>query len=189
MARLLRILLVEDHSDDARLFSLALEASRSAGVQWVTDGQEAIDYLNSTGAYGDRSRFPLPDLIVLDLRMHRVNGFEFLAWLMASTFSHIPAFIWTGSLDTQETQRALALGARGVFGKPVRFEEFRSIVGEICVQGKLLQAPGKGRLAVTGAVLGKTVDDPSHSSQTNPPRRKGSLAPSSNCLPSSPSEE
>lgn len=133
MARRLRILLVEDHSDDAYLFSVVVRASHpTAGVHWVQDGQEAIEYLEGGGAYHDRARFPAPDLIVLDLRMHRLDGFDLLNWLRESNHAAIPLVVWTGSLDPRELQRARGLGATRVFSKPVRFEELVNVIGQIC---------------------------------------------------------
>jgi CheY-like chemotaxis protein len=144
MARLLRLLLVEDQSDDAYLFSVIAETAASAvGVHWVRDGQEAIEYLQGTGAYRDRSRFPIPDLIVLDLRMHGFDGFDLLRWLKESASSHIPDVVWTGSVDPKEIQKGLGLGAAGVFTKPVRFEELVSVVGKICAQGRLPRSGGR----------------------------------------------
>ena len=133
MARALRILLVEDHSDDAYLFSVVVRASHpAAGVYWVRDGQEAIDYLEGRGAYSERARFPKPDLIVLDLRMHRLDGFDLLCWLRQSKHDSIPVVVWTGSLDPRELQKARRLGAARVFCKPVRFDELVNVIGQIC---------------------------------------------------------
>lgn len=143
MARRSRILLVEDQSDDACLFSIGAQSSHPAtGVYWVGDGQEAIDYLSGAGPFRDREKYPLPDLIVVDLRMHRINGLEFLGWLSRSSYSGIPAVIWTGSPDPKEIQTALALGAQGIFNKPVRFEELLHIIEQICDQGQRLKSGG-----------------------------------------------
>ncbi len=137
MARLLRILLVEDHNDDAYLFSLVVKNSvAAAGVHWVSDGQEAIDYLEGKGPYKNRSSFPRPDLIVVDLRMHRLSGLEFLGWLMGSRHKQIPAVIWTGSPDPQETKEGLMLGAKAIYKKPTRFQDLVTSIREICAQGR-----------------------------------------------------
>jgi CheY-like chemotaxis protein len=136
MARQLRILLVEDLSDDAYLFSVVMQASHpAAGLQWVTDGQQAIEYLEGTGRYRERAKFPIPDLVVLDLRMHRMDGFGFLRWLKQSSHAHIPVVVWTGSLDPEEIHAAWKLGATSIFPKPVRFEELVGVIGEICERG------------------------------------------------------
>jgi len=137
MARLARILLVEDQSDDAYLFSIIAKASTyAAGVHWARDGREAIEYLEGRGLYQDRLKFPIPDLIVVDLRMHGIDGFDLLRWLKESKAAHIPAVVWTGTLDPQEIQKGLGLGAVGVFTKPVRFEELVRVIGQICAQGR-----------------------------------------------------
>ena len=142
MARLLRILLVEDHNDDAYLFSIVVKNSVSgAGVHWVSDGQEAIDYLEGKGPYKDRMAFPQPDLIVLDLRMHRLGGLEFLGWLKGSAFAHIPAVIWTGSLNPQELEEGVMLGAKGIYRKPAKFEELVNVINQICDQGRTASGP------------------------------------------------
>jgi DNA-binding NarL/FixJ family response regulator len=63
--------------------------------------------------------------------MHGCDGFEFLDWLH-TTRQQIPAVVWTGTLNPQEIERGLTLGARGIFTKPVRFEELVTIIGQIC---------------------------------------------------------
>ena len=76
------VLVAEDNDIDALIFRRALaNAAVSAAFQFVPDGVEAIAYLRGEAGYADRKAHPLPQLVVLDLRMPRVNGFEVLEWL------------------------------------------------------------------------------------------------------------
>src|SRR5713101_7461804 len=76
------ILVVEDNSDDACLLEQAfLKAGLTAPLRFVRDGQEAIEYLEDRPPFNDRAANPLPKLVLVDLRMPRLNGFELLDWL------------------------------------------------------------------------------------------------------------
>src|SRR5260370_20778624 len=76
------ILLAEDDPDDVLLTQIALRKARLANpLQVVRDGEEAIAYLTGDGLYADRSQYPLPMLLLLDLKMPKVTGFEVLDWL------------------------------------------------------------------------------------------------------------
>src|SRR5260370_11120216 len=88
------------------------KTGRDIWLQTLTAGQHAIDYLEAKGAYADRSLHPLPDVIVVDLKMPQVSGFDFLAWRKASRlFASIPVVILSGSKDPAEAKRAAAMGA------------------------------------------------------------------------------
>jgi len=130
------ILLVDDDHADLALFGLAVDKSDlDIWVQNLTSGQQAIDYLEAKGAYTDRSLHPLPDVIVLDLAMPQVNGFDFLAWREASlAFSSIPVVVLSGSKDPDEAIRVAKLGANKHIIKPAHpayFEGWKRVVREI----------------------------------------------------------
>jgi CheY-like chemotaxis protein len=119
-ARPMTILIAEDGDDDLFFMKRAL---RAAGVQHelrvVSDGQEAIDYLAGENDYADRSQWPLPDLIFLDLKMPRQNGFEVLEWIRAQPqFRSATVVVLTGSPEQRDRQRAQALGVHAYLVKP-----------------------------------------------------------------------
>jgi len=126
-------LLVDDNAIDAMFFARAVKKSGlNLAVQFLPTGQQAIEYLEAKGQFADRSRYPLPDLIVLDLKMPQVNGFEFLAWRRASGFfSAIPVIVFSGSGDPEEVSRVFELGAEKHIIKPAAWEDWEKVVREI----------------------------------------------------------
>ncbi len=131
MVRALRVLFVDDDENDSIFFSLAVEkAPVPVWVETVPNGKAAIDFLEGR-ADGDSAGFRIPDLIVLDLKMPVVNGFDFLVWHCRSSFSHIPVFVFEGSGDKEELQKAISMGAKKAFTKPAGFEGMEHIVKEI----------------------------------------------------------
>jgi CheY-like chemotaxis protein len=129
----LDILLVDDNQADLALFGMAVDKSGvNIWLQNLTAGKQAIDYLEAKGAYTDRSLHPLPDVIVLDLVMPQVNGFDFLAWRKASpVFSSIPVVVVSGSADPNDLHRAIALGANKHVIKPADFNGWKTVVRAI----------------------------------------------------------
>jgi len=129
MAKPKTFLLVED--DAYYVLFVATEFEKIpvlTNLQVVRDGVEARDYVSAAGDYVDRRRYPLPDVILLDINLPRVNGFEFLAWLRTeSPDSHrlIPVVVMSSSDSPEEVMRAYTLGANSYLIKPVNWEEFR----------------------------------------------------------------
>jgi CheY-like chemotaxis protein len=113
------ILLVEDSADDVFFMQRALKGTgTTASVQVAEDGQFAINYMSGEGAIANRLEFPLPDLILLDLRMPRVPGFEVLRWLRNNEeFSCLPVIILSSSREESDMKRAYALGANSFLVK------------------------------------------------------------------------
>lgn len=133
MIKSAHILLVEDERMDTEL---ALDAFREAQltntVHVAADGQTALDYLFGRGEYADREAFPLPDLILLDLKLPGVDGFEVLRQLKsAPVLKRIPAVILTSSKEEGDRALGYDLGANSYLVKPVSFEGFLELVSEI----------------------------------------------------------
>ena len=124
------VLLVDDDDNHLVLFGLAVgECKCDVRLSTATGGEQAIDYLEGKGIYADRSMHPLPDVLVLDLKMPRVDGFAFLAWRRDSPgFSMIPVMIFSGLEDKEEFERALALGASHFLAKPPNFQGYKEVV-------------------------------------------------------------
>jgi len=114
------ILLAEDDENDAFLFRMALEeAGIPNPLSHVPDGEDAINYLAGVGIYSDRVQYPLPSLVVTDLKMHRLTGFDLLSWIQNQSPRNCPpVVVLSGSNEDSDKERALALGAVAYFVKP-----------------------------------------------------------------------
>jgi CheY-like chemotaxis protein len=133
MEQILDVLVVDDSPIDLAFFGRAAsKTGLNLRLQTLTAGQQAIDYLNAKGDYSDRSKYPWPDLIVLDLKMPEVNGFDFLAWRKASPlFSSIPVIVFTGSNEPDDIKRIFELGGNKHIVKPGVLEDWEKVVREI----------------------------------------------------------
>ena len=119
------VLCVDDNGDDTLLF---LQACRKRKVSFqaavLEDGQEAIDYLNVNASKDGATQSPLPDFILLDLKMPKKSGFEVLEWLRGqAALQPIPVSILSASQSDDDVRRAYALGATWFLMKPVQFQE------------------------------------------------------------------
>lgn len=115
------ILLVEDNPDDAELIEYAF---RKAGIAnplaAVVDGDAAVDYVGGAAAYADRTRHPLPELILLDLKLPRRSGFEVLSFIRGQEATqHTPVVVLTSSSQHKDIRRAYELAANSYLVKPV----------------------------------------------------------------------
>lgn len=124
------ILLVEDNPDDVLLIQRAFKKANLVNpVVVVGDGEKAIEYLSGSGAYAERSRFPLPVLILLDLKLPRKSGHEVLGWVKQhAALKRIPVVVLTSSTETVDVNRAYDLGANSYLVKPVGFDDLFSMV-------------------------------------------------------------
>lgn len=133
--RACNILAAEDEDADLFLLKRALkEVCGALPIYSVTDGGEVIAYLSGLGAYADRKIFPLPDLLLLDLKLPRKSGFVILEWLKAhSDFRRLPAVVLTSSHLPTDIDGAYSRGASGYFVKntdPEKFQEQIRVIYE-----------------------------------------------------------
>lgn len=129
-AKPLLILHVEDDDNDALLFQKACErAGLPAQVHRVENADDAKAYLTGEAAYADRLQYPFPHIVVLDLKMPRVDGFELLKWMrQTEPFAALPVLIFTASMSREDKSRAIAEGANSYFVKPSSFEALVKMV-------------------------------------------------------------
>ena len=127
------ILLVEDDDNDVLFMKLAFKrAGMSNPLIILHDGAEAIDYLDGVEPYADRYRFPVPCLILTDLKMPRMDGFDLLAWIQhRPEFHHIPAIVLSSSNQPEDRRRALELGARDYWVKPSEIQTLMRIIQQM----------------------------------------------------------
>lgn len=118
-------LLVEDDRAYARVVQYAIRKARpECRIHHVTDGEEALDFIYGRGAYAARSAGPLPELVLLDLRMPRVDGFEVLSQIKTDPRTRaIPVVVMTSSDLESDRRRCLESGADMFLTKPVSFPE------------------------------------------------------------------
>jgi two-component system, response regulator len=123
------ILVVDDDPVDRDLIALAFKrAGVESPVVTVEDGQEALDYLRAQGRFQGRAPEDLPNVIVLDLDMPRMDGFEFLRQVKANQdFTSIPVVVLTTSQNARDLTQSYALGASSCMTKPGDFEQLVEI--------------------------------------------------------------
>jgi CheY-like chemotaxis protein len=119
------ILLAEDEEDYVLLIKKAFaETQLPIVVQVVSDGREAMWYLDGVGKYSNREEYPLPDLFLLDLKLPRYNGFEVLSWLRKQPgFATLRVLVLTSSDRVKDVNEAYRLGANSFLVKPYDFSD------------------------------------------------------------------
>ncbi len=127
------ILIVEDNPDDAELAIRALKKSHLANnVTHLIDGAEAIDFLLGIGQYEGRDINNVPKVILLDLKMPKVNGLEVLMRIKSEPHTKsIPVVILTSSAEDPDIKRSYELGANSYIVKPVEFNNFAKIISDL----------------------------------------------------------
>ncbi len=137
------ILLVEDDADDEALTLRALRKSNIANdVVVARDGVEALDYLFGTGKHADRDIRSLPAVVMLDLKLPKVDGMEVLRRLRADPRTCLtPVVILTSSREERDVVEGYRLGANSYIRKPVDFEQFSEAVRQLGLYWLLLNEP------------------------------------------------
>ena len=137
------ILMVEDSPDDVELTLRSLRKNNiSNEVVVVRDGAEALDYLFATGAYADRNTSVMPAIILLDLKLPKVDGLEVLRRLRADQRTELlPVAILTSSKEERDMVNGYKLGANSYVRKPVDFVQFSEAVKQLGLYWLLLNEP------------------------------------------------
>lgn len=127
------ILIAEDNPDDALLLQRAFKSHGTARPPHIVpDGAAAIEYLNGAGPFQDRVVHPFPNLVILDLKMPKVSGFDVLEWLNDHPdFKVIPTIIWSSSSDPRDVKHAFCLGANAYLCKPFGYQDYVRLVGNL----------------------------------------------------------
>jgi two-component system, response regulator len=129
----IEILLVEDNPADAEMTLRALRRNNLANrVHWVKDGEEALDYMFCAGAYAGRAQAGVPKLVMLDIKMPKVDGIEVLRRLKAEPATRaVPVVIMTSSNEERDVMETYKLGVNSYIVKPVEFDAFLETVAKI----------------------------------------------------------
>lgn len=137
------ILLVEDNPTDAELTLRALKKHNLVNkLHWVKDGQEALDFIFASGEYKDRNCKDVPKVILLDLRLPKVDGMEVLAQLKGTEATRsIPVVVLTSSQEERDIVESYNLGVNSFVSKPVEFEAFLKTVSDMGLYWMLLNKP------------------------------------------------
>jgi CheY-like chemotaxis protein len=130
MLQTFNVLVAEDDPNDALLLERAIRKTEvPTPIQFVRDGEEAIAYLQGTGRYCDRTCFPLPKLIILDLKMPRKMGFDVLAWIRNDPdLWVIPTLVLSSSAQPEDVRQSYRFGANTFFAKPSRFHDLERMI-------------------------------------------------------------
>jgi len=126
------VLLVENNADDARLVEIAFErAELKHRLIVVSDGLEALDYVKGRALYGNRERYPLPNLILLDLGLPGLSGFELLEQLRRQPKTKdVPITVLSGSMFVRDVTKAYQVGANSFLVKPSDLRKFTAAIKE-----------------------------------------------------------
>jgi CheY-like chemotaxis protein len=128
------ILLADDGENDLLLMRAAFKMAGCAlPLHEVGNGEEAIAYLRGEGDYGDRNKFPLPTVMLLDLNMPRKSGYEVLAWVRAQpVLKRLTVIVLTASMRREDVDRAFDLGATSYLVKPSDLDDLAAMIRCLC---------------------------------------------------------
>lgn len=128
-------LLAEDNPDETFFVEQGFKHGLNhLQLRSVSDGAQAIEYMEGKGDYADRIKYPVPDVVLLDLKMPRVDGFEFLHWLRNNAPDALrltPVVILSSSAEIADVTRAYKMGANSYFMKPVGLRDFQARISEL----------------------------------------------------------
>ncbi len=124
------VLHVEDDEGDRTIVAAAFrKVAPQLALRSVADGEEAVHYLSGQGEFRDRERFPMPQLVLLDLKLPKKSGLEVLDWIRShAELKGLTVFMLTSSGDPADLERATALGVNSYLIKPVDLRATREII-------------------------------------------------------------
>lgn len=142
-SRPIRILLVEDNDAHTKLILRAMQEDRMANpVDCVRDGEEALDFLFRRGDYREPKNSPRPDLILLDLKLPKIDGLEVLKTIKDDdALKAIPVVVLTSSTDERDVHSAYRHYVNSYISKPVDFDKFRQVVLELDYYWTIFNTP------------------------------------------------
>jgi CheY-like chemotaxis protein len=146
-----RVLLVEDSANDAQLTLAAFEESGLANeVVWVKDGQEALDYLFSTGSHAGRPE-GAPAVVLLDIKLPKIDGLQVLERIKGDAqLRSVPVVMLTSSSQESDLARSYAAGVNAYVVKPVGFTEFVTALRELGLFWAVVNHPPPGTVGQKG---------------------------------------
>lgn len=147
------ILLVEDNASDAELCIRALKKHNLANrLLWVKDGAEALDALLPAAGTANRLGSSRPKVVLLDLRLPKIDGIEVLRRLRSDERTKtMPVVILTSSKEDRDVAESYQLGANSYISKPVEFDEFAYVVGQLGLYWLVVNKPPVGSPSIGGA--------------------------------------
>lgn len=127
------VLLAEDDMDEAFLIQRAFkDHGLMHPPHLVADGTEVLTYLLAEGPYAERERYRFPNMLILDLKMQRMDGFAVLQWLQEHPdYRVIPTVVWSASSDARDVKHAYCLGANAYLCKPTDYGDFKAMLGRL----------------------------------------------------------
>jgi two-component system response regulator len=142
IANSVEILLVEDDPLDVQLMLRELDKDSKGGIEVVRDGEEALDFLFCRGAYTGRSLSNPPKLVLLDLKLPKVDGLQVLREIKARTETRaIPVIALTSSREETDVVESYRLGVNSYIQKPVDFEKFRETIRAVRIYWATINQP------------------------------------------------
>jgi len=127
-----RVLIADDYQPDLELLAVAMKAAPQLSIAHAAlNGEQTIDYLKGNAPFNDRELFPLPQLLLLDLKMPGIDGFGVLHWLQTNPIPNLAVFVLTGTMNPTDEIRARAMGADAFFKKQPMIEQNRETMRAI----------------------------------------------------------
>lgn len=123
------VLIADDSEEDSFFMERALrESTRFQVIASVRNGEEAVAYLAGSGPYQDRQLWPFPDVILVDLKMPRLDGFQVLEWLQKQDFPSLKVVVLSGASIAEDVQRVRSLGADAFYAKSLQHAKLIELV-------------------------------------------------------------